>query len=271
MKWFFLCGALMLGLITSAQGESWRGIIPLHSNRAQVERLLGKATLVGGVPTYYLNDEKVEVFYAKHKCGDSLNLGKWNVPFDTVLSIHVIPKRQLRLDELRLDLSKFRRERGAFDLPGNSILISDEDGLTLSLADNFVDWYSYGPGKKDRSLHCPGYSEEDERRSETCIPLALRIECSSEEIKTGKRVECILKTDAPSNAPIAVNWIVSPGASKASHSGQGVMVVLTNSAKHRIRVTAEVTSPRVCFNTASTELRVIKSKKRVRSKPREQR
>jgi hypothetical protein len=48
--------------------NNWRGIIPLKSTRADVERLLGHST--GPLPTYYLSDSTVTFWYSHCRCGD---------------------------------------------------------------------------------------------------------------------------------------------------------------------------------------------------------
>lgn len=269
---FLLAFALALAVPTLVFPQSWHRIVPLHTDRTQVENLLGKPTIVGTVPTYYFNDERVEIFYVKYPCGHPLNLGKWNVPPSTVRSINVILKERVRLADMHLDLSKFRKERIPFDFPYDySHLVNDEEGLTLSLVSfgkDFVDSYSYGPKASDRTLHCPDYTEEEEIRMRNCIPITFNVDCSSEKIREGSIVECKVKfPGARQDFRPTLKWTVSPGASQSSETGKSVKVSLTDSTKRRIKVTVKVGSPNVCFDTASIELRVVKTKKRFRPKP----
>ena len=263
-----LCLALLFLQAGFVLPRGWHGITPLRTTRAQVERLLGSPRMVGSVPTYYVEDETVQLLYSKYSCGDPRNLEKWNVPPNTVISIRVIPKRRLRLADLHFDLSKFRKERIPFDFPCDySHLVNDEEGLTLSLVSfgkDFVDSYTYGPRASDRPLLCPDYSAEEESRMRDCIPLSFRVSCSSQDIRLGSPVECRFRSQASENAPITLKWIVSPGASQSSGIGKSVRVSLTDTKKPRIKVTVRVVSPKVCFDTASVELPVVKSKKRIR-------
>src|SRR5258708_4966767 len=110
----FLCKCFVLLAIqlaiTSllfAQPQSWRGIAPLHTTRKQVEKLLGRPSLVNGVASYNFENEKVEVRYSKYRCGDPRNLDRWNIPPGTVLSVRISPQRQTQIADLHLDLSKF--------------------------------------------------------------------------------------------------------------------------------------------------------------------
>src|SRR6185503_17182878 len=76
------CLALTLAAPLSARG--WRGIIPLHSTRADVESLLGKP-LPDRDYLYQTEDHFVSVDYAKGPC-EGWPSG-WNVTANTVLSI----------------------------------------------------------------------------------------------------------------------------------------------------------------------------------------
>jgi hypothetical protein len=269
-KLVIFAAAAVLSARTIAFSQSWRQIVPLHTTRSQVEKHLGKPTIIGSVPTYYFANERVEVFFAQYPCGHPLNLGKWNVRPGTVLSINIIPKEKLRLADMQLDLSKFRKERIPFDFPYEySHLVNDEEGLTLSLVSfgkDFVDSYSYEPKSGDRHLHCPDYSDNEERRTQNCVPLAFRIQCSSEEIRMGQPVECTFESASSPKEQIGLKWHVSAGASQTSESDYAVKVVLIDPTKREITLTVNVVSPTICFDTASTKLRVTKMKKCSRPK-----
>jgi hypothetical protein len=267
---FLFSVALALAVPTIVFPQSWRRIVPLHTNRTQVENLLGSPTIVGSVPTYYFNDERVEIFYARYPCRDRLNVGMWNVPPGTVLSINVIPKDKVRLADMHLDLSKFRKQRIPFDFPYDySHLVNDEEGLTLSLVSfgkDFVDSYSYGPKATDRPLRCPDYTDEEEKRKRACIPLTFSVDCSSEEIKAGRPVECKIRLPlARADFHPTLKWTVSPVASLSSKSADVVRVKLINRKARSVTVTVRVVSPNVCFDSASAELKAVRAGKKKRS------
>src|SRR5215211_7734523 len=76
----------------------WRGIIPLISTRADVERLLGKPKELG---RYEVNGERADIIYSDGPCkGWYYSLEKTNckclVLKDTVLSIYVEPDQTLK-------------------------------------------------------------------------------------------------------------------------------------------------------------------------------
>jgi len=81
-----LTASLAPGL-TTAHAKEWRGIVPLHSTRADVSRLLGKPNF--NYNLYEFGDERADILYARHACSEG---GAWNVAPDTVTEIHVVRK-----------------------------------------------------------------------------------------------------------------------------------------------------------------------------------
>jgi hypothetical protein len=232
------------------------GIIPLRSTQTDVERILGPAKTIGSVPTYFFNDERVELFYVRHPCGDPRNYEKWNVPSDTVLSIHVVPKTPRRVSEMLSNVSNFRKEKGMWDVPNSSRLVNDEEGITLFLDDDLVVSYSHGPRASDRSLRCPGYSEEEEgRRMQNCLRATLKVDCASSETELGKPVACKATSDAPQ---VIYRWAVSSGAAVQPQSGNNAKVTVSDPKSKTATVIVSIVSPKVCFDSASAELRVVK-------------
>src|ERR1700720_1961854 len=54
---------------TRGQSNAWRGLVPLRSTRADVERLLGPPmVLVAGSYSYETKEEKVRVLYSEGSC-----------------------------------------------------------------------------------------------------------------------------------------------------------------------------------------------------------
>jgi hypothetical protein len=92
-----------------AQAERWRGITPLHSTRADVERLVGPPTTSHGVAfTYETKEERILVFYSAGPCKNNVS-EEWNVAPDPVLSITIHPNARLLIANLKLDESKYQK------------------------------------------------------------------------------------------------------------------------------------------------------------------
>ncbi len=85
----------------SVIAKDWRGIVPLKSTRADVERLLGKPSSSG---YYNLRNEIVSFDFQREPCDSEMEkfgFG-WNVPPGTVTEIGIIPKGVHRKDEYQL-------------------------------------------------------------------------------------------------------------------------------------------------------------------------
>ena len=135
---------------SSAIGKEWRGIVPLKSNRTEVEKLLGVPVRSSPRGVYYnLSNEIVVVEFQTVGC-DRFGLG-WNVPSDTVVGIGVIHKGIHRKEEF-LAGSDFKSN----DSETEFRYYTDEvAGLTVETYKNVVTLIDYHPGASDERLRCP--------------------------------------------------------------------------------------------------------------------
>ena len=151
---YFLVGALItVAAYPHASAKDWRGIVPLKSTKADVERLLGAAT--GDPPRYYLSENTVYFSYAECGCSESCQNNNWNVPPGTVISIRVGVKGVVKLADLNLDLTHFQKWPGDDDVPGSFVYVDKEDGFAVEGGGAFVSPLIYMPGAKDDRLRCP--------------------------------------------------------------------------------------------------------------------
>lgn len=142
--------SIALLLPGAASGKSWRGIAPLQSTRADVERILGRSAHSGPISVYRTEEGLVEVRYAVSACRGSV-LG-WNVPKDTVLEFDIGPSKR---ENVTIDLSKYFMARGHVARPR---YINLEEGLAYELLPNGeVYSISYIPTRADNGLRCPGF------------------------------------------------------------------------------------------------------------------
>lgn len=144
-------------------GAAWRGIVPLRSTRADVERVLG-SPLRGYDNIYDADEGRVNIFYQRTPCvfgdafGRSVRGDGWKVPRDTVIDITVYPKTRIMLADLRIDESKYRH----FSLPHDPAHIhytNEEEGLgfTVFVEDaqtRVVQSFNYHPAKGDDAPRC---------------------------------------------------------------------------------------------------------------------
>jgi len=127
------------------QAKEWRGIVPLKSTRVDVERLLGKPNSLG---RYEFDNERAYIDYATgcDQLKDCLCL----VPKDTVISIFVTLESDLKLSELKIDGSKYKKSRSAH-LPSIVNFTNNEEGITYTVdeEDEEVMHITYLPSARD--------------------------------------------------------------------------------------------------------------------------
>lgn len=146
---------LVLVVTTLAQADEWRGINPLHSNRADVERLLGQADDPSKEHSLVYKTEK-EVVIIDYADGLSCKAGSsavWRVPRGTVVSITVSPRTPLPLAELHIDKDKYRKR---LDLNRSDVVEynNEEDGVSIVVYQGNVQYINFFPSKKDAHLRC---------------------------------------------------------------------------------------------------------------------
>ena len=147
-----------LSLSGSIPVKGWRDLVPLHSTRKDVERLLGpprsQQDCVDNLCTYFLSDMNVLVHYSKGDCASGR--GAWDAPVDTVIYITVYPKPGTRWSTFAIDKSKFTRtETGHI----RQILsyINDDEGVIIRVNEEIdeISGFYYVPSVKDKHLRCP--------------------------------------------------------------------------------------------------------------------
>jgi hypothetical protein len=136
--------------------SGWQNILPLHSTRAGVERLLGTSQDPCKC-IYRTHDAAVHIEYASAAC-KGYPAG-WNVPADTVLLVTVRSGDQPRIDDLRIDFRKYVK---SYDDASTTYYTSREDGLRYEVSQQgLVTAISYMPSTKDNNLRCQGFPIED--------------------------------------------------------------------------------------------------------------
>jgi hypothetical protein len=140
--------------------NSWRGLVPLHSTRTDVERLLGPPAKSNyGRYVYDTDYEHVNVRYSSGECKPGEN--DWNVPAAVVIDLTVNPIPTVLTRGLRLDPVRFRKEQG----PGNAevglkqVNYTDEESAVIVRARDdgraeTVISITYSPSRKDNQLRC---------------------------------------------------------------------------------------------------------------------
>lgn len=139
------------------QANSWHGIIPLRSTRADVEKLLGPPSPYSKAlyaAAYKTENERVSVLYSTGPCDVEPSHG-WNIPRGTVISIDVEPDVKLKFADLKLDESKYKKVRDP-EIPQIVSYTSEKDGVSIEVDMNegVVTTFRYSPMSKDNHLLC---------------------------------------------------------------------------------------------------------------------
>ena len=167
-----ICSALLatLFLAVSVHAKEWRGIVPLHSSRDDVHRILGKPkshSQNGLFDHYRPNDEEyVNIGYATEPClGLTYYWGNYAVPANTVLKISVSYEHGFPV--ANLNISNFEALKREVDHSLTIYYFDAEQGVEYSVQDGKVTGIEYGPAKLDSYLRCPDKESPLSRRPTT--------------------------------------------------------------------------------------------------------
>jgi len=142
------------------RAKEWRGITPLHSTRADVERIFGEsANGSGSWAVYQTEGEGISILFASGPpCGSNAE-NEWRVPKGTVISISISPKTIVLFSTLKVDKSKYQKLKDPHQL--NRIEYwNNEEGESISVVDDEVSSFTYFAAARDSVLHCNGSRPE---------------------------------------------------------------------------------------------------------------
>jgi len=228
-------GCVMLGLASFAQAKEWRGIVPLHSTRADVVRLLGQCTNPERWCHFTSDEGEVDiVFPSRNEYADWCEK---QLPPDVVMRIDVRPKTRSSLSDLGLDLKRFRKfDSGA----GDEGYYDDEEGVIYDTIKGRVVHVVYIAEKKDRHI-CPSYYERPEGFvSKIADPPVLVVACPA-EVKVGGRATFTVNISGwdPDVTP-TFEWKVSSGKIVSGQSTWSIVVEAPVTNVQSIKATVEL-------------------------------
>src|ERR1044072_186599 len=148
---------ILLCAATTAQAKGWRGIVPLHSTRSQVEQLLGPPTEQSNPYSvvYKTPNERVEIDYSNGRpCGIGEKYGHWRVAPNTVIDIFISPHPSSPLSQLSIDESRYKKF--IVGHLSETRYADAREGEVLSVAGDEVRSITYFAGSDDSHLECPG-------------------------------------------------------------------------------------------------------------------
>ena len=154
---FLTCLLFIFVFVFSGTAKEWCGIVPLHSTRADVERLVKtKPVRCGGDACLYeLSDKTVFVLYAAEPtCRNDGATTSWKVPRDTVIEISIYFKSPQSFSALDIDVTKYDRVPDK-ELHGIVYLSDYAQGIRIETSGDTVREITYYPAATDDNLRCP--------------------------------------------------------------------------------------------------------------------
>ncbi len=136
---------VVLALVIVSSAETWNGITPLKSTRADVENILGKPNEYG----YYQRDEgKVRIFYGAGDLNTDTCWGRASK--ETVTRISISLGIAFNLKDVKTDRNKLEKTVDS-NHPSNAMFSNWEDGIQydVSLEDGEIYSINYLPNQKD--------------------------------------------------------------------------------------------------------------------------
>jgi hypothetical protein len=151
-----ITSCLVLCITDTSFAKAWRGIIPLHSTRADVRRLLGRPIIgeAGAIELYEREDGRVNVRYARRPCEQGLpaDWGNWKVPRDTVVNISITLHNPILLSDLKV--RNINGHKWYTDKFGATYYHDRMRGIEYQVQEGMVTAISYGPSARDTHLLC---------------------------------------------------------------------------------------------------------------------
>ena len=153
----FLSSLLFIFLcVSSSTAKEWCGIVPLHSTRADVERLLkAKPVRCGGNACLYnLSDKTIFALYADEPtCRNDDATTSWKVPADTVIQFTINFKTPQPYSALDVDVTKYDRVPDK-ELHGIVYLSDYAQGVRMETSGDMVRAITYYPAATEDNLRC---------------------------------------------------------------------------------------------------------------------
>ena len=152
----FLCCLLLVGAAKDVAAKAWRGIVPLHSKRDDVRKVLGNPSIggTGATELYETEDGRIQVMYARHPCEQGLpaDWGNWKVERDTVVNISITLSKDLKVSDLKI--RDWERLKWYTDNSGATYYHDRRKGIEYQVQGEIVTAITYGPMATDMKLRC---------------------------------------------------------------------------------------------------------------------
>ncbi|HKO96609.1 MAG TPA: hypothetical protein VJU86_06445 [Pyrinomonadaceae bacterium] len=158
---FLLAQLLTLLFVQNAWAKDWRGIVPLHSTRADVVRKFNQCANAADICTVRIGNEDAYIVFSTGAMSEYYECAK-RLPTDTVLHIEVELKRPRKMSDLGIRESQFRGflPAGAPEKSYNGYT-DENEGWVIETHKGRVTRLYYIAARNDWSL-CSTYYQEPE-------------------------------------------------------------------------------------------------------------
>ena len=237
MKRLSFCLFIAIGFAPDVVAKEWRGIVPLHSTRADVVRQFG-CDPGSGCKVRVGNEEAYFVFSSG--TGEGIKCAK-DLPPNTVLLIEVQLINPLKLSALRINKNQFR----TFDPStppniGYKGYIDQNEGMIIKTYKGKVLQVDYIAAGNDVAL-CPDYYEDPESfiqlLIEHCCP-TVNLDCPNRAPIDGERITLSASTGA--GGRLKFDWQVTAGKIVAGQGTTRVTVDTTGVGGRTITATIKM-------------------------------
>jgi hypothetical protein len=145
----------LIFLADASPAKDWRGIVPLHSTREDVRKILGKPRSDNNLSDHYRIDNLyVNIWYATEPCSGLLyHWGNYGVSAGTVFSVGINFEEGIPLAKFKIpNMEKLKR--GKPDSTFTVDYFDADEGIEYSVQDGKVVSVTYGPSTADAYLRC---------------------------------------------------------------------------------------------------------------------
>lgn len=154
-------GMNALSICIQGQSASWQKLVPLESNRSDVERILGKPEVYFKTfGTYRTEFGKFSVWYSKGRCEKSVQDIQYDVPSGRFVGLIVYLNHTTPLENFIKDLVPYKKSESP--LENGRYFYTDPDETTAyeviasDRSKEFVYSISIEPGKDKKRFICKG-------------------------------------------------------------------------------------------------------------------
>jgi len=244
MKHFAKAWLLTVALIAAAQSTSaaeWRGVVPLHSSRADIVHLFNVCGDNKKRCFFSLEDQDVQIVFSGWQ--GAFSGCPSSIPKDTVLLVRVRLNKPIPMKEQRIKLKAFRAfDPAAAGVRGYRAYIDEKSGLLIKSYQGSVIEFDYIASREEQAF-CPRFYENPKDfvavvQRQSHFPPMISLACSADSVRAGSQLVCSANTAEDYDS---VSWTLTEGTIVSGQGTRDITVETAGLAGRKITVTVQVT------------------------------